>query len=56
MDEGAPSGSGSALDVLIRSAWIEGEARERGIAVTAKQVNSARDEERTGGSRRLEAG
>ncbi len=28
----------AALDVLIRSAWFEGEARELGIAVTAKQV------------------
>ena len=27
-----------ALGVLIRSAWIEGEARERNVVVTAKQV------------------
>ena len=28
----------AALDVLIRSAWFEGEARELGIVVTARQV------------------
>jgi hypothetical protein len=28
----------AALDVLIRSAWFEGEARELGLVVTAKQV------------------
>jgi foldase protein PrsA len=29
-----------ALDILIRSAWFEGEAREQGIVVTARQVRA----------------